>query len=131
MTERIKPTLPMPLPPESAEKLGGSPPLTPASKPEKSFDEVLDARETRASAPSAATLGAQELSTELAQGLEAGKVSLDQAIDRVLAKVLADPSCAALGAEQRAELEGFLRNAIESDPAIESLLGDVRRRVPR
>ncbi|SRR5690606_892883 len=59
------------------------------------------------------------------QDLKAGRIDVEQAIDRLVERALA--SAAGLPAEQRAMIEVNLRNALAEDPTLIALQKDLER----
>ncbi|RLB56788.1 MAG: hypothetical protein DRJ42_02160 [Deltaproteobacteria bacterium] len=61
----------------------------------------------------------------LAADAVAGRVSVDQVVDRLVSRALESPTAAALPPAQRAELEAHLRSALADDPALSALTQDL------
>jgi hypothetical protein len=58
----------------------------------------------------------------LIEDVEAGRLSMDQAVDRLLTRTLAQME-GQLDSAQRAELSGLLRDALMNDPTLVALRG--------
>jgi hypothetical protein len=66
--------------------------------------------------------GAADPIAALAQDVEAGRITLDQAVDRLVDRTLAKTE-RHLSADQRSELSGLLRDALMHDPTLSALRG--------
>lgn len=66
-----------------------------------------------------------ESTANLALEVDAGRLTVDQAVERLLEQTVTGLG-AQLNAAQRTELSGLLRNALESDPTLLALRGDDR-----
>lgn len=103
--------------PERADETGGSVPAdsTESSSFQRSLSEANQAQQTSG----AASAGADSVGT-LAQAVESGALSLDQAVERLVDQTL-ERAGRYLTGEQRAELTELLRGALVNDPTLASL----------
>jgi len=93
-----------------------------ASSFQRSLEQAREAHQVSPTASSTGTSGADRIA-QLAQSVESGKLSVDQAVNELLDQTLARAQ-KHLNAEQRAELSDLLRNALLSDPTLSSLRGE-------
>jgi hypothetical protein len=63
----------------------------------------------------------------LAARVRAGELSPEQAVDALVERALQSPMAAALDAAGRAGLEAHLRAALEDDPVLAQMRGDIAR----
>jgi hypothetical protein len=89
---------------------------------QRSLEHAREAHQVSPTSGSTGTSGADRI-TKLADSVESGSLSLDQAVDELLGQTLARAE-RHLSAEQRAELSDLLRNALASDPTLSSLRGE-------
>ena len=93
-----------------------------------SFQTALEGAQKAQHAGQTAAAGATSKSSgsdpiaALAQDVEAGRITLDQAVDRLLEHTLAKTE-RHLSADQRTELSSLLRDALMHDPTLSALRG--------
>ena len=92
----------------------GSAPVDDVAEAAETAGEVVEGR-----APSE-VIGSDAV-TRVAEELAAGRISGDEAVERVLAETLGSSMVAQAPAELRAELAAALRTLIDSDPHLRSL----------
>jgi hypothetical protein len=89
---------------------------------QRSLEQAREAHQVSPTSSSTGTSGADRIA-HLAQSVEGGSLSLEQAVDELLGQTLARAE-KHLSAEQRAELSDLLRNALSSDPTLSSWRGE-------
>lgn len=93
-----------------------------------SFQTALEGAQKAQHAGQTAAAGATSQSSgsdpiaALAQDVEAGRITLDQAVDRLVEHTLAK-TARHLSADQRTELSSLLRDALMHDPTLSALRG--------
>lgn len=96
-----------------------------AKGPKESFKATMD-NVAGAKAPEgvgrAASVGGVQ---EIAAALKAGKIDAAGAVEKLVARALESPAAQALNEVGRAQLEAQIRDAIETDPALQSLVSDL------
>lgn len=115
MTGSIKPTglVPPPPPPDVEAKAG-----------KERFD--VEALTAPVATPPAAAAPTTEVS-RLAEELEAGRISVTQAVDTLVERALSSTMAAGLTPAGRAELEAHLRQSIAEDPSLQGIVRDLSR----
>lgn len=104
---------------------GGDPPG--ADSPDgvsgdKGFDQAVEAAETG----EASSVEAQPTTADqVAADLKAGRIDMDTAIDSLVDQAARSGTAQALTDAGRSELRAFLRQALETDPALQQLLGEM------
>src|SRR5690606_31185359 len=94
-------------------------------------EQVANASEADVNAPTVDPSSASSVSRarELEAELRAGRLDVDQAIDRLVARALEDAR--ELPAAHRAALEAQLREALSEDPTLVALRRDLERATSR
>lgn len=117
------------------KRVGGSPTIgeteaPEAASPSADFREALRPGETSASGASASGASASRGAAPIAGGTKViaeavrrGELTTEQAIETLLAKAMT--AAAGLDGPRRAELERLLRDALENDPVLVALKGDM------
>ncbi|MBW2461162.1 MAG: hypothetical protein JRH11_05915 [Deltaproteobacteria bacterium] len=126
MSSSIKPpgSPPGTPPPGSAGSAGeGGAPRTGESS--ETFQKVLEEVAAPDALGPAKSATAPDAIEALAADAAAGRVSVDQVVDRLVSRALENPTAAALPPAQRAELEAHLRSALADDPALSALTQDL------
>ncbi|MBK8171040.1 MAG: hypothetical protein IPK60_11950 [Sandaracinaceae bacterium] len=111
------------VPPTSPSEVDGT--RAPASSSTgESFKATLDRTTASASAKGAT---APDAVRALVDDLRAGKITLDGALDTLVARALGNGAAKGLGPAQRRELETMLRSALADDPHLVALTKDLAR----
>lgn len=123
MTTPIKPPG-QGLPPTSTSDVEGTAKSAGTAKTGESFQATL---ERTSQASKSANVGAPAAIGALVDDLKAGRITLDGALDKLVARAVGSGPAKALSAAQRTELESMLRNALAEDPHLVALTKDLER----
>ncbi len=110
-----------PVDPSATEGVGGA-----AGPRTEGFREALATESPSSQAPATASTGASEL-TRLAEQVQSGALTPEQAIDALVERQLASPMAQLLAPAQRAQLESVLRARLAEDPTLIALGRDLSR----
>jgi hypothetical protein len=123
MSDPIKPpgSGPLPSPVERSSEVGE------AGGPSEIVRKELDAPQKVEQQPPAGEVAVDPVEA-IANELQTGAIDVETALDRLVERALNGAAVAgALSSEMRDELESLLRNALETDPALEALVRDLER----
>ncbi len=121
----IKPPLPgAPTAPHLSGEVEGSG-ATSAGAPLQSFNEALGRAESVSGQAPVVGAGADPLAA-MAQELGQGKLSVEQALDRLVERAASGPS-QNLSEAERADLRSLLRDALGADPTLGALREELGR----
>lgn len=114
-----------PIKPPGAPKVGG--PTGPEAGETKRNPESAEAfrAELHATPDASNVSSAQSVSETVAADLQAGRLDLQGAVDRLVEDALASPMAANLTPEGRRDLETHLRDSLADDPSLAALVSDL------
>lgn len=126
MTSIKPPSLPSPTATDLSQGPAGAGPASAQKAAEPSFSQALDqARTAGVGGETRVTGTGGDAVAELSRELAAGRLSADQALDRLVERA-ANGVARNLSASERAELLDVLRTALASDPTLAALRDSLR-----